>query len=256
MFQFTLDPCALLLRQAVTPFIEAEAYNGEIYVSPTVVTLIAEASGSVVLVLRMKPCTFNSFTCTKNLSLGLDLRILYSNLLRAKTHAFLRLSGDETSGHIDFGLLDTRTLQGYRTHIPLLSRSNEMLPVPHLQYQFQVRVAIPAEQFRVIIMKLSQFEVAVSASVTDTQVRFLNGNGKIIPNPILKKPEQCIIEGDVGAAPVSLVLNLRHARAIMNASVMSNMVWLLGQSNGSSVMLDCPFGKLGNLNYYFPKPEA
>ncbi|CAB4269938.1 unnamed protein product [Prunus armeniaca] len=44
--------------------------------------------------------------------------------------------------------------------------------------------------------------------------------------------------------------------AIMNASVMSNMVWLLGQSNGSSVMLDCPFGKLGNLNYYFPKPEA
>ncbi|CAL9007104.1 unnamed protein product [Prunus brigantina] len=73
MFQFTLDPCALLLRQAVTPFIQAEAYNGEIYVSPTVVTLIAEASGSVVLVLRMKPCTFNSFTCTKNLSLGLDL---------------------------------------------------------------------------------------------------------------------------------------------------------------------------------------
>ncbi|CAB4300327.1 unnamed protein product [Prunus armeniaca] len=107
MFQFTLDPCALLLRQAVTPFIQAEAYNGEIYVSPTVVTLIAEASGSVVLVLRMKPCTFNSFTCTKNLSLGLDLRILYHNLLRAKTHAFLRLSGDETSRHIDFGLLDT-----------------------------------------------------------------------------------------------------------------------------------------------------
>ncbi|KAL6290234.1 hypothetical protein ACE6H2_007744 [Prunus campanulata] len=178
----------------VTPFIQAQAYNGEIYVSPTVVTLIAEAAGGVVLVLRMKPGTFNSFTCTKNLSLGLDLRILYCNLLRAKTHAFLRLSGDETSGHIDFGLLDT-----------------------------------------------------ISASVTDTQVRFLNGNGVAIPYPILNKPEQCIIEGDVGANPVSLVLNLRHARAIMNASVMSNMVWLLGQSNGSSVMLDCPFGKLGTV---------
>ncbi|BBG97519.1 proliferating cell nuclear antigen 2 [Prunus dulcis] len=39
--------------------------------------------------------------------------------------------------------------------------------------------------------------------------------------PILKKPEQCIIEGDVGANPVSLVLDLCHASTILNASMMS-----------------------------------
>ncbi|PQQ14655.1 hypothetical protein Pyn_30949 [Prunus yedoensis var. nudiflora] len=97
--------------------------------------------------------------------------------------------------------------------------------------------------------------IAVSATVTDTQVQFFvgNGNGGMFALPILKKPEQCIIEGDVGANPVSLVLDLRHASAILHASVMSKKVWLFCQSHGSSVMLNCPFGRLGNLYYYFPE---
>ncbi|ONI22999.1 hypothetical protein PRUPE_2G163200 [Prunus persica] len=255
MFEITLNPCALLLRQAVIPFIRMRTYHGELYIAQNVVTL-REASGSVVLFLQMKPRMFHTFSCTENLCLGFDIRHLYRYLLllQDRNDAFLRLTGD-ASGHIDFVLLDIRTRRTIQLHIPLLSRPSAMTTVPQLQYQYQVRVGIPVQQFRVIILTLSQFGVTVSATVTDTQVQFFvgNGNGGMFTFPILKKPEQCIIEGDVAANPVSLVLDLRHASTILNASMMSKTVWLFCQSHGSSVMLNCPFGRLGNIYYYFPE---
>lgn len=68
---------------------------------------------------------------------------------------------------------------------------------------------------------------------------------------------QCIIGGDVGEEdPVFLLFNLEHARAIETAAELSQMVWLLGQSNDLSVMLLCPVTQLVNLMFCFGPPQA
>lgn len=68
---------------------------------------------------------------------------------------------------------------------------------------------------------------------------------------------QCIIGGDVGEEdPVFLLFNLEHARAIETAAELSQMVWLLGQSNGLYVVLLCPVTRLVNLMFCFGPPQA
>lgn len=69
--------------------------------------------------------------------------------------------------------------------------------------------------------------------------------------------EQCIIGGAVSEDPVSLVFSLWHVQAMVHASAVSDRVWLLGQSNGLHVMLNCPVGENGNRMFYFGwSPEA
>ncbi|KAH0980305.1 hypothetical protein GBA52_007482 [Prunus armeniaca] len=90
--------------------------------------------------------------------------------------------------------------------------------------------------------------VLLGAEVTDTQVTFSVGNERVV---LSKELEQCIIGGAVSEDPVSLVFSLWHVQAMVHASAVSDRVWLLGQSNGLHVMLNCPVGENGNRMFYF-----
>lgn len=59
--------------------------------------------------------------------------------------------------------------------------------------------------------------------------------------------ERCIIEGDVGI----LLFSIENIKPLLSASILSKMVWLLGQSGGPYAALNFPFGKLGNMLFYF-----
>ncbi|XP_028960730.2 proliferating cell nuclear antigen-like [Malus domestica] len=118
---------------------------------------------------------------------------------------------------------------------------------PEFHYEYDVVVGIPSGIFGSLIMNLSRFGMTVSALVTETQVTFTVGNVKIV---LRKELEECIIGGVVGENPVSLVFHIHYSNTMLRSSFLSKRVWLLGQSNGSSVMLNCPVGSLGNLMFY------
>ncbi|CAL9007098.1 unnamed protein product [Prunus brigantina] len=253
MFTFTLNPTTAFLRQAVGTFVQMGFREGEICVAPDDVTLVAwmPGVGVPVLALRMKPWMFSSFSCAKSVCLAFDLTLFYQNLFKVLKGDLLQLSGSASAHCIDFDLLNysekLETRQVFATQFPMLSTYIGRMDVPQLRNHYQVAVGIPAEEFRLVIMKLRQFGVLVYASITATAVKFSVGN-KVV---IFKKPNECTIMGAVGEDPVVLVLNLIHSGAILNASILSNKVLLFGQTRGSSVVLKFFYGRLGSFEYYF-----
>ncbi|PQQ14653.1 hypothetical protein Pyn_30947 [Prunus yedoensis var. nudiflora] len=239
MFTFTLNPTTLFLRQAVGTFVQMGFREGVICVAPDDVTLVAGVPGVgvPVLALRMKPCMFSSFSCTKSVCLAFDLALFYQKLFQVLKGDLLQLSGSATALCIDFDLLNytvkLETRQVFASQFPMLSRYIGQMNVPQLRNKYQVAVGIPAEDFRLLIMKLCQFGVLVYASITATAVKFSVGNQVVI----FEQAKQCTIKGAVGEDPVVLVFNLSHFGAILNASILSNMVLLFGQTHGLSVVL-------------------
>ncbi|XP_020412989.1 proliferating cell nuclear antigen-like [Prunus persica] len=229
--------------------------EGVICVAPDDVTLVAGVPGVgvPVLALRMKPYVFVSFSCTESVCLAFDLTVFYQNLFKVLKGDLLQLSGSANAYWIDFDLLNysekLETRQVLATQFPMLSTHIGRMNVPQLRNHYQVAVGIPAEDFRLLIMKLSQFGELVYASITATAVEFSVRNEKVI----FKQPKQCTIKGAVGEDPVVLVFNLIHSDAIVNASILSNVVLLFGQTqtHGFSVALKFFFGRLGSLEYYF-----
>lgn len=67
--------------------------------------------------------------------------------------------------------------------------------------------------------------------------------------------EDCVIWIPV-AGRFFLKFSTENANALLNASILSNMVWLYGQCNGPSCMLNFPFGQLGSLTFYFGEDNA
>ncbi|KAI5345529.1 hypothetical protein L3X38_013406 [Prunus dulcis] len=253
--------------------------EGVICVAPDDVTLVAGVPdvpgvGVPVLALRMKPYMFSSFICTESVCLAFDLTVFYQNLFKVLKGDLLQLSGSAKAYFIDFDLLNysekLETRRVLATQFPMLSTHIGRMNVPQLRNHYQVAVGIPAEDFRLLIMKLSQFGVlvldsvmlhnplsftvtlhiiSIYASITATAVEFSVKNEKVI----FKQPKQCTIKGAVGEDPVVLAFNLIHSDAIVNASILSNVVLLFGQTqtHGFSVVLKFFFGRLGSLEYYF-----
>ncbi|CAL8122635.1 unnamed protein product [Prunus armeniaca] len=135
--------------------------------------------------------------------------------------------------------------------IPLLSRRSGQITLPQLQKERPVIIGIAAELFRVLILSSRErFGMTVTVSVIGRQV-VLHGQDKAI---VLRK-EDCVIWIPV-AGRFFLKFSTEKANALLNASILSNMVWLYGQSNGPSCMLNFPFGKLGSLTFYFGEDNA
>ncbi|CAB4300330.1 unnamed protein product [Prunus armeniaca] len=256
MFGLSLDQGAVrLLRRAVAPFIQMPCFYGKMYISPDDLTFIAASTPnpiahnpSVVTALRLRPSFFNNFICDESLCLVIDLNYLYHILCQARDDDYLGIYGNGTHDRVSIVLLGAATRDFRDANMDVVSIHHGQMNVPQLQYEYQVIVGIPSMLFRTSIVELHQFGVTVFAEVTDTQVTFSVGNERVV---LSKELEQCIIGGAVSEDPVSLVFSLWHVQAMVHASAVSDRVWLLGQSNGLHVMLNCPVGENGNRMFYF-----
>ncbi|ONI23004.1 hypothetical protein PRUPE_2G163700 [Prunus persica] len=262
MFQFTLDPCASYLRHALSCFmLLGPDHYVELCVTENDVTLVGAVGDpeegrtpeipNVVLALQLTPSNFYTFSCTENVRLGLDYYMLFRELFDAKGGDFLSLSSDISRDNIDFELLSVSTLEMKVAEIPLLSRRSGQITLPQLQKERPVVIGIAAELFRVLILSSRErFGMTVTVSVMGKQV-VLHGQDKAI---VLRK-EDCVIWIPV-AGRFFLKFSTENANALLNASILSNMVWLYGQCNGPSCMLNFPFGQLGSLTFYFGEDNA
>ncbi|KAL6290232.1 hypothetical protein ACE6H2_007742 [Prunus campanulata] len=251
MYQFSLDPTGFLLRQAVSTVMQAQKGHRycDLCISPNSVTFgisVTDPSTgipNIYFTLPMEPSNFYTFRCRRILYLKVDIRKMHDQLLRATAYDFLSLSGDITLNHIDFELVDARTKQIRATEIPVISSNYGRIAIPRLFREYQVIVGIPAEMFRIMILTLHSIGFEAYAEVRDTVVFLGVGNEAVA----LPKDEKCIIEGDVGI----LLFSIENIKALVSASILSKMVWLLGQSGGPFAALNFPFGNLGNVLFYF-----
>ncbi|ONI23003.1 hypothetical protein PRUPE_2G163600 [Prunus persica] len=251
MYHFSLDPTGFLLRQAVSTVMQAQkgARYCDLCVSPNGVTfgisVIDPSTGipNIYFTLPMEPLNFYTIRCRGILYLKVDIRNMHDQLLEATAYDFLSLSGHVTLGHIDFELVDARTKQIRATEISVISSKYGRIAIPRLFREYQVIVGIPAETFRIMIINLHHIGFQAYAEVRENVV-FLGVGDQAVTLP---KDERCIIEGDVGI----LLFSIENIKPLLSASILSKMVWLLGQSGGPYAALNFPFGKLGNMLFYF-----
>lgn len=69
-------------------------------------------------------------------------------------------------------------------------------------------------------------------------------------NLTVVQPGKCEIQSDANEYPFVLKFDLQHKSALLNAAVLSEMVWIL-KATKSLTVLDCPIGRLGNLLFHF-----
>ncbi|BBG97520.1 hypothetical protein Prudu_006676, partial [Prunus dulcis] len=124
---------------------------------------------------------------------------------------------------VHFQVYGTKQIRA--TEISVISSNYGRIAIPRLFREYQVIVGIPAETFRIMIINLHHIGFQGDEAVT------------------LPKDERCIIEGDVGI----LLFSIENIKPLLSASILSKMVWLLGQSGGPYAALNFPFGKLGNM---------
>ena len=62
---------------------------------------------------------------------------------------------------------------------------------------------------------------------------------------------ECIVGGSAGNLPIQLSFEMEHIGPLMNASLLSNMVWILHSNDSISLQLNFPVGALGNIMFYF-----
>ncbi|KAM2280381.1 hypothetical protein ACFX1S_041109 [Malus domestica] len=256
MFGFSLEAGAVLLRKAVAAFIMTGCFNGEMFISNDNVTLAATTFPipmfqipSLLVSLRLRPLIGEDLYCTEGLLwLALSFRDFYNNLsLYEDDDDFFGIYGSADLRRIRFVLVNNRTERFWDQQMDLFTIERGRMIAPEFHYEYDVVVGIPSGIFGSLIMNLSRFGMTVSALVTETQVTFTVGNVKIV---LRKELEECIIGGAVGENPVSLVFHIHYSNTMLRSSFLSKRVWVLGQSNGSSVMLNCPVGTLGNLMFY------
>ncbi|PQP98877.1 uncharacterized protein Pyn_05111 [Prunus yedoensis var. nudiflora] len=262
MFQFSLDPCASYLRHALSCFmLLGPDHCVELCVTANDVTLVGAVGDpeegrtpetpNVVLALQLTPSNFHTFSCTENVRLGLHCRLLFRELFHAKGVDFLSLSGDISRDNIDFELVNVGTMEMKVAEIPLLSRRSGQITLPRLHNECPVIIGIAAELFRVLILSSrDRFGSTVTVSVIGKQV-VLRGQDKAV----VLREEDCVIWNPM-AGRVFLKFSTEKANALLNASILSNVVWLFGQCNGPSCMLNFPFGKLGSLTFYYGEDNA
>ncbi|CAL9007090.1 unnamed protein product [Prunus brigantina] len=263
LLELSLNDGSVLLRQAVKPFTQMGFDWGEIYATPDEVTLTpfdpTSLTPTVTLVLWMKSSMFETCINHQNVWLAFDVHSLYhNNLCQVRDDDdFVGLYVDDENDNFGgFELSNCRTRRFIEGEIPLISVHLRELavPTPQFQHEYHVIVGIHSNEFRRLITYLGHIGVLVAARVTDTKVKFSVGDVEVVYS---KELGHCIIGGDVGEEdPVFLLFNLEHARAIETAAELSQMVWLLGQSNGLSVMLLCPVTQLVNLMFCFGPPQA
>ncbi|CAB4300331.1 unnamed protein product [Prunus armeniaca] len=270
MYHFSLDPTGFLLRQAVSTVMQVQkgARYGDLCISPTGVTFgitVTDPSTgipSISFTLPMEPLNFYSFFCRGILYLKVDIRNMHDQLLKATAYDFLSLSGHLTLGHIDFELVDARTKQIRASEIAVISSNYGRIAIPRLVREYQVIVGIPAETFRIMLINLHHIgfqaqiviifvyavcmhaDTLISLCRSKRECCFLGVGEQAVTLP---KDERCIIEGAVGI----LLFSIENIKALLSASILSKMVWLLGQSGGPYAALNFPFAKLGNVLFYF-----
>ncbi|XP_024160937.1 proliferating cell nuclear antigen [Rosa chinensis] len=250
MFELQLNQGAVLLRKAVAPLVDLADF-ADVEISPEEVILLTAGNPAIseedFVVLRIPESTFARFVCDFAGSFVLNLRRLYSNLNRAGDDDALTIHGDDGDDLIGFVTVNSGTGEFGFSEMELSESYAEGLDLPELDYEYRAIIGIPSEEFRHLIIHLHYFGNSVSVHATDTEVQFSAVNEEVVYRTELG---ECIIGGVQHEHPVSLIFSLHFLSVILNACLLSNIVWLL-QSDDLPPMLNCPVGSIGNLMFYF-----
>ncbi|KAE7999540.1 hypothetical protein FH972_003957 [Carpinus fangiana] len=252
MLEITLKQ-GLILRKALAPLTEI-AEEATFKYSSEGIELIALNTDSILMgVLKFRSIDFQHFVCDTEGIGCVDLNLLYETLFFVDNEEYCSVTINhglcEIGGPgLHFMFKNCRTLEERYGGIELTERDPEQILPDESETEYDLVAAIPSEEFRCILKHLFFFGHQVFVAITDKQVKFSALNAEIV---LKKELSECIIGGSAGDLPVQLSFEMEHIRPLMNASLLSNMVWILHSNDSISLQLNFPVGALGNIMLYF-----
>ncbi|CAL5397867.1 unnamed protein product [Camellia sinensis] len=219
-----------LLKKVVSPLVHI-ATRATVIATPESISLQTSSPNLMVIaVARINSYRFDRFYTGQSCSVGIELNALDAILSTTDDAESITVRSLFLENLVSFtfriGIHQTRTEEAYVVQIP-----NNHVNIDESEYNYDVAVGIPSEEFRHILLYFRSFRGgAVFVSVTDSQVRFRNGD--------------CIIGGvGEGDGECRLRLNLYTMNSIFEASQHSPTAWLFGSQDAPD-MLNCPVEQL------------
>ncbi|CAL5340063.1 unnamed protein product [Camellia sinensis] len=237
-----------LLKKVVSPLVHI-ATRATVIATPESISLQTSSPNLMVIaVARINSYRFDRFYTGQSCSVGIELNALDAILSTTDDDESITVRSLFLENLVSFtfriGIHQTRTEEAYVVQIP-----NNHVNIDESEYNYDVAVGIPSEEFRHILLYFRSFRGgAVFVSVTDSQVRFRSVGREII---LIKENGDCIIGGvEESDGECRLRLNLYTMNSIFEASQHSPTAWLFGSQDAPD-MLNCPVEQLGNIFYYF-----
>ncbi|XP_050387354.1 proliferating cell nuclear antigen-like [Argentina anserina] len=251
MFWLRLNHDAtVLLRQALAALLDmADSCNVDIIPAEAIVSISGNTPTAVNRALLRIPNSASAYLeCDDTyglVSFVLNLRDLHFDLSRAVADEEVNIHGDDDEDTI---VIVTRNPETEEFAMSQLELTEAERNIPELDYQYRAIIGLPSQKFRHLIRYMQYFGNSVSVHATDTEVKFSALNEEVVYRTELG---QCIIGGVQREHPVAFIFSLHFLNVILNACVLSNIVWLL-QSADSPPMLNFAVGSIGNIMLYFP----
>ncbi|XP_059456525.1 proliferating cell nuclear antigen-like [Corylus avellana] len=269
--QITLNQgLILVLRKALAPLTEI-ADEAIIKYSSEGIELMAMNTDSIIGVLKFRSLDFQHFVCNTEGIGWVDVHLLYKTLSFVDDEEYcsviINYGRYDQIGFpgLQFVFKNCRTLKERYRRIELTEVDPEGFLLDESKTEYNLVAAIPSEEFRSILKHLSFFGPQVFIAITDKQVKFSASNAEIV----LKKEKrilvsntyfalgvvclqlsECIIGGSAGDLP-ELTFEIEHIIPLMNASLLSNWVWILFSHDSFTILqLNFPVGALGNIMFY------
>ncbi|XP_059456536.1 uncharacterized protein LOC132186571 [Corylus avellana] len=286
MLEITANQGLILsLRKALAPLTDISV-KAIIKCSSEGIELMALKTDSIMGVLKFRSLDFQRFVCDTEWISWVNLYDLYQTLsivddeeyCTATTNYGLSNVDDEEYGsatinyeigdpELQFVFKNCRTLNKLFCRIELTEMDPDEIVPDESKTEYNLVAAIPSEEFRCILKHLSFFGPQVFIAITDKQVTFSALNAEIV----LKKEKrilvsntylalgvvclqlsECIIGGYAEDLTVQLSFEMEHIRPLINASLLSNRVWILHSDESFTLLqLNFPVGALGNIMFYF-----
>ncbi|CAL5382906.1 unnamed protein product [Camellia sinensis] len=260
---------AILLKNAVSPLTKISAIARAICTADGISLQISPSSafGMVMAVLRINSSCFEDFRCDASVEGvdSLDLSVLNSILFVTNDRDSIIVTAyfDDDKTLIFFNFLDNTGFKldcvpaalGIRTieyKVPHPASTPDILGIKEPEYEYEVIVGIPSEEFRRVLRHLRLYEeYTVDVSVTDGRVVTFSSGSEHLD---LTKENGCIFWGTEENDWVHFRIFLHGMNSFIEASENSALVWMF-KSPDSPAMLNCPIGPLGNIKYYFSQDD-
>ncbi|XP_055350461.1 proliferating cell nuclear antigen-like [Paramacrobiotus metropolitanus] len=214
-------------------------------------------SSHVALVnVLMRSEGFDSYKCSRNISMGISLNSMAKVLKCAGNEDSITISHDSNSNVVSFAFHNLEAERAAEFELKLMNIDTEHLGIPETEYDCIIK--LPSLELKRICQDLTQFGDSVNIACAKSEVKFETtgdigkGNIRLAARKLSKAEQEITIEME---NPVSLIFAIKYLNFFTRATPLSDTVRLC-MSNNHPLCIEYPLPSIGYIRYYLaPKLE-